>query len=589
MMSRTLKKKLLPAAMAVALASGFTFSGNANAINLAEDGIGQALLAPMYWAGDAMQSGRDYNTEFAITNTRTDTAVKVKVVFRSRLASTECLDFICYMSPSDVCRFTAGRLSNGSTGVSSTDDSMKAALPDGASGTAVDSLAAPSTVFASQRQFEAAWAPVQLGTGDSCDMGHVEIMGAYAVQNAAVGYNSRGQKTAITILRGMSKYNLAQIFDTPRMSKHLFLNPPVHRVIALGPDGAQGSLDDLTLSLANNATNGSTREQDVRNTVTGIEPLSSLNVVNAPNIRSTDPSWIRLMGTAVISTTGDRMSYKIPALAGAIGDNVDDDAEVLGFQYIVPDGIPRAGDVIKEVPADYAMFDGLVVSNPTFDMTVAQENAIGRDMGVRPILGVFPGVGAPDQDKLVEIEHALATSSQQGHYDISGTNVTYLQTTLPTRYTHFFRDPCNTGFAFNSTAGRLYSPPFEIDGGMAISISLYDDFENTEIPTGGVFISPAPIVVTDVIRLAETNYYVPNWVADFERGWFSVTLSRQTNSVAGDNRGCPYPGAPALGNVHTYVDSNGTATQSDFVPMAHQPVLTCSEATGVESCPTTFQ
>jgi hypothetical protein len=45
----SLKKKILPSVMAATLASGMTFVGNANAISLAEDGLGQSLLGPLSW------------------------------------------------------------------------------------------------------------------------------------------------------------------------------------------------------------------------------------------------------------------------------------------------------------------------------------------------------------------------------------------------------------------------------------------------------------------------------------------------------------------------------------------------------------
>jgi hypothetical protein len=87
-MAKTFEKKLLSSAMAVALASGLGFSGSASAIHLAEDGVGQVLLAPYY----TVLNG--YSTEVTIVNTRTDVAVKAKVVLRSRAQSTEVLDFI---------------------------------------------------------------------------------------------------------------------------------------------------------------------------------------------------------------------------------------------------------------------------------------------------------------------------------------------------------------------------------------------------------------------------------------------------------------------------------------------------------------
>ena len=99
-MKMSLKKKLMPSLMAAALASGVAFSGSAQAVHLAEDGIGQVLMGPIYLALDG-----GYTTKVAIVNTRNDAAVKAKVVLRSQVTSVEVLDFICYLTPADVCRF----------------------------------------------------------------------------------------------------------------------------------------------------------------------------------------------------------------------------------------------------------------------------------------------------------------------------------------------------------------------------------------------------------------------------------------------------------------------------------------------------
>jgi hypothetical protein len=102
-MKNLMKKKLLPSAVSVVLAAGIGFSGGAQAIHLAEDGIGQVLLAPMFLADGG------YKTKVAIVNTSPTHAVKAKVVFRSAVASIELFDFLCYLTPSDVCRFEKTR------------------------------------------------------------------------------------------------------------------------------------------------------------------------------------------------------------------------------------------------------------------------------------------------------------------------------------------------------------------------------------------------------------------------------------------------------------------------------------------------
>ena len=194
----SLKKKLLPSLMAASLASGVAFSGNANAIELAENGVGQVLLAPLFLANFG------YKTKIAIVNTSNDQAVKAKVVLRSAVASKELLDFLIYLSPSDVWRGEI-RSENGKIVLYSADDSIKNdKVPP--SGVAVN---ADGTTFASilplTQEVPTPAAP------DTNAMGHIEIIGLYAVNDSiTVGGKS------IKIETGMSKFDLAIIFDSSR-------------------------------------------------------------------------------------------------------------------------------------------------------------------------------------------------------------------------------------------------------------------------------------------------------------------------------------------------------------------------------------
>jgi hypothetical protein len=125
MMGSSFKKKILSTAMTVAMASGVLISGNASAIHVNDKGIGQVLMAPIYM-GDF-----GYKTKVSIVNTRVDTAVKTRVALRSRVNSIE-FDFVCYMTPSDVCQFEIVQDADGQAYLKSTDDSLLANSPSSA-------------------------------------------------------------------------------------------------------------------------------------------------------------------------------------------------------------------------------------------------------------------------------------------------------------------------------------------------------------------------------------------------------------------------------------------------------------------------
>lgn len=97
-----MKKKLLTTAMLAALGG----VGNAHALNVNPDGLGQVLLYPYY----SVQNG--FVTSIHITNTTTYTKA-VKVRFLEGKNSREVLDFNLYLSPFDVW---AGRIIADETG-----------------------------------------------------------------------------------------------------------------------------------------------------------------------------------------------------------------------------------------------------------------------------------------------------------------------------------------------------------------------------------------------------------------------------------------------------------------------------------------
>lgn len=192
MISCNLKKKLLPSVMAAALISGVTFGGNAAAVEVAADATGQVLLAPIFYVKNEGQVNY-----IKVINTSFTQAVKARIAFRSRVNSTEVLDFILYLTPGDIWR---GEIKNidGQSYVTSTDDSVRN-LPN------ADAFASMEGKAASVMMFDAA-----LSANDDNEMGHFEVIGAYSatgVVNTPSG--------SVTVKQGMSKFDLAKIFDTP--------------------------------------------------------------------------------------------------------------------------------------------------------------------------------------------------------------------------------------------------------------------------------------------------------------------------------------------------------------------------------------
>ncbi|MEY3219638.1 MAG: hypothetical protein RIT27_995 [Pseudomonadota bacterium] len=270
------KKKLLSTAMAVAMASGFAISQNASAIHLAEDGVGQLLLAPYY------STLNGYQTKFAIYNTRDDVAVKVKVVIRSQGHSIEGRDFICYLTPADVCRFELVN-DGGQAWVTSSDDSVRNTTGGFAYDPALVPLGkaqSPLKIIVSDEKMKA------VDANDNNEVGHVEFIGAYAVR---VGTHVVGGQV-VNVTRGMLKSDLAKIFDR--------VNP-------------RGDWDANSIATYNT----------VPSIVSGVRNPVYNGIV------SDDPSLVQIAGEAVIvnSSNGnisDRAAYRIPALAGDVGSLV---------------------------------------------------------------------------------------------------------------------------------------------------------------------------------------------------------------------------------------------------------------------------
>lgn len=478
------RKKFLSSAIAVALVSGIAISNSANAIHVAEDGIGQVLLAPYY----TVENG--YKTKFAIVNTRDDVAVKAKIVIRSRAQSTEVLDFICYLTPADVCRFEIVN-KNGQAYLVSNDDSIKS------SGNPIQF---GSVLPVDQQLFDETMKRIDIN--DINEVGHVEVIGAYSASGTIAT-----PQGPVTIRRGMSKFDLMRVFDTDRPTLN-FLNPVGVEVRAAGR-----LVNGVCTPLITAPTD---------------YDAGAPCPTPAGLIRSTDPNTVRLTGSVEVvkEDNTDRMGYRIPALTGELWDN--------------------APDTVFDPGTGLSLFDGRVIHNPLFDVTVATATAIGAGF---PILG----------DNIFEIEHALAASNLMGTYEAGATNRTGVIVTFPTRYRHRAAHVC-TGLPPTpaEVAGALYTEPFRPNGSVQYSLASFDNQENTQI-TQDIFSGGTTI---QSFLFAEVNYVMPSW--PYESGWYNMQLMPQA--------GCNYSGVPTLGMSHKWM--TGSNMNSMLTPTSNTPELT---------------
>jgi hypothetical protein len=254
----SLKKKLLPSLMAAGLASGVAFSGNASAIEVAADHTGQVLLGPFYMV-KALGSEQG-PVHIKVINRSKTHAVKARIAFRSQIYSTEVLDFILYLSPRDVWRGMVVNV-DGQAYVKSTDDSVRN-LPNSNSFASIEGTPANVMMF-----------DHKLAADDNNEMGHFEIIGVYSVTG-----NVQTPSGNVLIKQGMSKYDLAKIFDTP-----------------LGNQNTNNSLIALNQPLC---ANGATSNNDNTECM----------------IRTDDPANLQLRGEVSFDVLGERFSYVMTAL-----------------------------------------------------------------------------------------------------------------------------------------------------------------------------------------------------------------------------------------------------------------------------------
>jgi hypothetical protein len=210
-----IKKNILAASIAAVTMAGGMIA-QVQAIEIAENDIGQVLLAPTYIA----DSTNGVTTRIAIANTRTDYAVKAKVVFREAVHSSEVLDFVIYLSPGDVWR---GEVIGDTTAASitSSDDSFT----DG-------STFASASNTMTQPFFDKE-------NSQSNGFGHFEVYGAYAARVGTYAPGTSSLASTVIVQQGMSKGTLKSLFDLTRAEQSNLLMSNGAAISSVTPNWVQ--------------------------------------------------------------------------------------------------------------------------------------------------------------------------------------------------------------------------------------------------------------------------------------------------------------------------------------------------------------
>ncbi|MFC4161829.1 hypothetical protein [Chitinimonas lacunae] len=219
-----MKKKILPSAVAMTFVAGLVASVPAHAVRMSENGAGQVLLGTQYVLTN-IAGGENYtNNSIRVLNPNTTNAVKAKLVLRSKKYSLECFDTVLYLSPGDVAvvnlsvNSTAADGAVGKLRVTSQDDSiLSRRLTDGtlvfaSQMDATGKFIAPFAKVVDENTLASFKAANVAATEDTCLQGHIEVVGAYAAQDLV----SVSAGAPVQVIQGMSKHNLARIFDTSK-------------------------------------------------------------------------------------------------------------------------------------------------------------------------------------------------------------------------------------------------------------------------------------------------------------------------------------------------------------------------------------
>jgi len=120
-------KKSLIALSVLAATSAFAGGGTGTLNNVAvsENGMGDLLIAPVFFANGG------WSSELKLVNNSTIYSTAVKVVFHRRSDSAEVLDFFVYLSPGDAWNGVVTQLASGALQVNAFSDDSTPQIPNG--------------------------------------------------------------------------------------------------------------------------------------------------------------------------------------------------------------------------------------------------------------------------------------------------------------------------------------------------------------------------------------------------------------------------------------------------------------------------
>ncbi len=189
-----MKKLLVVSLIAVLAMSGSALAwDHAYHIKEAPNGKGDVLIFPAYFAAPG-----GWETKLTVTNTSTTYSVVAKIIFRSQVYSEELLDFLLYLTPTDVW---TGYVRHDGTNVYiySEDDSV---------------LISSSEFASAAKPFRQNFFSVDCPAVDNASLGYAEVIEAWygdVSANYPAPNNSSWRRT-----RPVSKLYLRQLYDPER-------------------------------------------------------------------------------------------------------------------------------------------------------------------------------------------------------------------------------------------------------------------------------------------------------------------------------------------------------------------------------------
>ncbi|MFK5986534.1 MAG: hypothetical protein QM479_14085 [Pseudomonadota bacterium] len=511
-------KKVLAAAIVAATTVGTI--AQVSAMELNEKGIGQALIGPIYYAEGS------YKTEIVVVNTRTDAAVKAKVVLRSHKDSVEVLDFIVYLSPGDVWRGTVeGTGTAGEARIVSSDDSMR--IGDATNGTGGKG---GNETTISQALNTASTGNIYT-TGDTNDWGHVDILGVYAIpvssnlyKTSAYTNSSGASVSTVEVKRGMSKAGLSALF---------------------------GAIDAETSSTRNTNYNLCT---PAALAAAGSATAGVFN--DYRTVSSISPCSLELTGLVTIGVDGShRASYTMHAMNAGNPAFVKMDDGIFQSTATNEAGLANPSSALAQAAGfatDVQLADAmLVVANPGYNEARTANSHLTEDWGLT--CASSQTVGAANcsgtinttRSNLQQYDAAVARTVTSWEYDAIASGTTNGLVSFPSKYLHrnntnggasaainFFNSPCGDtgdGTASTTDSPEYYSAPFPTDGNVKRTYTTYDNFENTSVSAQGDFSGGA--ASSSGTFPDEVNYLSHASIAYFSESTGGWGFIRYTNSA----------------------------------------------------------